>query len=187
MLEKLIATERRARDFIAFVPGNRAIWEAGQSPEDAMSKLMVRLPETDMFQVQPDDIKFDTINGIGIIQASTLVVALAKAFGLCPVFLSQTDRIALVKAWVMKHGSVYGRVDRQRYASHKAIPWAQEHGALAVVFDFPESSISLVWEEYFCPSCGLQHRKLTHDQPDTEVLCHSCGEKFTIATANFPY
>ena len=39
----MITTEKRTRDWIAFANGNRRIWEAGRTEEEAAGKLVLRL------------------------------------------------------------------------------------------------------------------------------------------------
>lgn len=39
-------------------------------------------------------------------------------------------------------------------------------------------------EEYYCPKCGLQHRLVRHDTPETIVMCIQCGHKFAIKDAS---
>ncbi len=38
-------------------------------------------------------------------------------------------------------------------------------------------------EEYHCPKCGLEHRLLHGDTPETKVKCISCGHIFHIGDA----
>ena len=42
----------------------------------------------------------------------------------------------------------------------------------------------MINEEYYCPKCGLKHRILKNDTPDTMVFCIQCGERFAIAEAD---
>jgi len=39
-------------------------------------------------------------------------------------------------------------------------------------------------EEYYCPKCGLQHRLVRHDTPETKVMCIQCGHRFAIKEAS---
>ena len=39
----MITTEKRTRDWIAFANGDRRIWEAGRTEEEAAGKLVLRL------------------------------------------------------------------------------------------------------------------------------------------------
>ena len=39
-------------------------------------------------------------------------------------------------------------------------------------------------EEYYCPKCGLLHRLVRHDTPETIVMCIQCGHKFAIKDAS---
>jgi len=39
-------------------------------------------------------------------------------------------------------------------------------------------------EEYYCPKCGLLHRLVQHDVPETKVRCIQCGNRFAIKDAS---
>jgi DNA-directed RNA polymerase subunit RPC12/RpoP len=41
----------------------------------------------------------------------------------------------------------------------------------------------IMQEEYFCPECGLLHRLVRHDTPETWVRCIQCGNRFQIKNA----
>jgi transcription elongation factor Elf1 len=38
-------------------------------------------------------------------------------------------------------------------------------------------------EEFNCPKCGLVHRRLKHDTPETKIRCIGCGLTFKIKEA----